>query len=92
MSNVNVFFVVSLECGGVSAENCTYMEMASTTSPTIKSCEYSICPMNSNIARIRFDFEVRIPSCLLQLEFKKNQHILLLEFPYHHTLCYNSHN
>ena len=31
--------------------------MAATTSPT-KSCEYELCPANSNVARIRLDFEV----------------------------------
>ena len=50
-------FSVTLACGQKSNENITYMEMASTTTPT-KSCEYELCPTNSNVARIRLDFEV----------------------------------
>lgn len=31
--------------------------MSSTTNPTIRACEYTICPMNNQICRIRFDLE-----------------------------------
>ena len=50
-------FSVSLSCGGRSNENITYMEMTTTTAPP-KSCEYELCPANTNVARIRLDFEV----------------------------------
>ena len=50
-------FSVTLACGGKSNENITYMEMASTDNPN-KSCEYELCPANTNVARIRLDFEV----------------------------------
>lgn len=45
--------VVSLACGATSAENITYLQ--SNDFPT--NCEYTICPCNSNVCRIRFDFE-----------------------------------
>jgi len=49
--------LISLSCGGRSNENITYMEMTTTTAPP-KSCEYELCPANTNVARIRLDFEI----------------------------------
>jgi len=49
--------IISLSCGGQSSENCTYMEMSSTSSPTKTDCHYKICPANSAICRVRFDFD-----------------------------------
>jgi len=52
--------VVTLACGGSSAENATYLELAATTTPPSTSCEYKLCGANANVCRIRFDFEVFI--------------------------------
>ena len=54
---------MTLACGGSSAENTTYLELAATTTPPSTSCEYKLCGANANVCRIRFDFEV---SFLLQ--------------------------
>lgn len=48
--------VVSLSCGGSTAQNCTYLTLTSTTSPTNRVCKYNLCPANTNICRIRLDF------------------------------------
>jgi len=48
--------IVSLSCGSSSKQNCTYMVQAATTAPTTNPCTYTICPMSSNICRIRLDF------------------------------------
>merc|ERR1712109_264016 len=48
--------IVSLTCGSSSKQNCTYMVQAATTAPTTNPCTYTICPMSSNICRIRLDF------------------------------------
>ena len=50
-------FQVTLACGGSAAENCTYIVQATTTTLT-SPCTYKICPCNTNICRIRFDFQV----------------------------------
>jgi len=52
--------VVTLACGGSSAENTTYLELAATTTPPSTNCEYKLCGANANVCRIRFDFEVFI--------------------------------
>lgn len=49
--------VISLACGAQTAENITYLQMAATVNPPSTSCEYTICPSNSNVCRIRFDLE-----------------------------------
>ena len=54
-----VFFfliVVTLGCGDSAAENNTYIEQSSTTSLSTNPCKYNICPCQSNICRIRYDF------------------------------------
>jgi len=49
--------VISLACGDSVAENTTYLQMAATTNPPTPGCEYKICPSETNVCRIRFDFE-----------------------------------
>ena len=51
---------MTLACGGSSAENSTYLELAATTTPPSTNCEYKLCGANANICRIRFDFEVSL--------------------------------
>ena len=63
------FFSVSLDCGGKSGENLTYLEMAETSTPPHTNCEYTICKCQEKICRIRLDFEV---ICMI---FKKNIYI-----------------
>ena len=53
-----IFFSVSLDCGGKSGENLTYLEMAETSTPPHTNCEYTICKCQEKICRIRLDFEV----------------------------------
>jgi len=47
---------VSLECGQSSSQNCTYMAQLATTTPASSTCTYTICPMTTNICRIKLDF------------------------------------
>ena len=49
---------VSLSCGGSASENCTYLVQSSVTTLT-SPCTYKVCPCNTNICRLRFDFQVR---------------------------------
>ena len=56
----NMLISVNLSCGGSSSENCTYIELASTSAPNPSTCEYTICPCTNNICRMRLDFEVCI--------------------------------
>ena len=63
------FFSVSLDCGGKSGENLTYLEMAETSTPPHTNCEYTICKCQEKICRIRLDFEV---ICMI---FKKKIYI-----------------
>lgn len=54
--------VFSLTCGEKSSENNTYIIQASTSTFTNPSCMYEICPMDKQIARIRFDFTTHVIS------------------------------
>ncbi|TRY74632.1 hypothetical protein TCAL_15612, partial [Tigriopus californicus] len=47
--------IINLACGGMSSENCTYLAQTSSTTGT-STCQYTICPCDENICRIRFDF------------------------------------
>ncbi|TRY74498.1 hypothetical protein TCAL_12450 [Tigriopus californicus] len=47
--------LVTLSCGGMSSENCTYLVQTSTTT-AINPCKYTICPCDKHICRLRFDF------------------------------------
>ena len=49
----------SLGCGESASENNTYMIQASTTSFTTNPCVIKLCPVSSNICRIRYDLSVR---------------------------------
>ena len=49
-------FTVSIECGGTSREKFTYLSTSSSI--TMGSCSYAICKSNTDVCRIRFDFEV----------------------------------
>jgi len=48
--------IITLSCGDMTSENCTYLVQESTTTPDTSNCNYRICPMNSNICRIRLHF------------------------------------
>merc|ERR1712072_169268 len=48
--------IVSLVCGSTSKQNCTYLVQAATTAPKTNPCTYTICPLSSNICRIKLDF------------------------------------
>jgi len=52
--------VISISCGSTSSENCTYISQTASTSPSVSPagsgvCSYTICPMSSDINRIRLD-------------------------------------
>jgi len=52
--------IISISCKGSSSENCTYLSQTASTTPSTDpgsttSCSYEICPIDSNINRIRFD-------------------------------------
>ena len=66
------FISVTLACGGSSAENITYLELAATTSPPSTNCEYKLCGANANVCRIRFDFEVCLIFVYNTLQFRSN--------------------
>ena len=61
---------VILSCGGSSAENCSYIVQAATTTIS-PSCAYTICPKSNNICRIRYDFTV---SARFLLQFVEVHH------------------
>jgi len=46
--------VITLACGGSSAENCTYLTQTAATA----DCTYTICPRDSTINRIRLDLDM----------------------------------
>jgi len=46
--------VVEVACGGSTSENCTYLEAPSTISSD-STCQYQVCPLSSDISRIRLD-------------------------------------
>jgi len=53
--------VITLACGGRSAENCTYLTETAATD----DCTYTICPRDATINRIRLDltmFQIASPS------------------------------
>jgi len=52
--------VITLECGGTTTDNCTYIVQSSSNNPSVdpvgsEVCDYTICPISSSISRIRFD-------------------------------------
>ena len=49
------FFSVTLGCGSITTENCTYFESATTVNTG--ACRAKICKADSNICQIRLDFQ-----------------------------------
>merc|ERR1739844_437351 len=58
-SGFGVCCVFTLACGGSASENQTYLIQAAVTSLT-SPCKYTICPVATNICRIRFDFTTMV--------------------------------
>jgi len=50
----------TMNCGGTSAENCTYFDSATTV--VSGACKANICKVNTNICQIRLDFSTFIIS------------------------------
>ena len=50
----NCLISVTMNCGGTSAENCTYFD--SSTTVVSGACKANICKVNTNICQIRLDF------------------------------------
>lgn len=55
-SGFGVCCVISLACGGSTSENNSYIVQSSTTTAPATPCKYDVCPCNSDICRIRYDF------------------------------------
>ena len=51
------FVPVALSCGSTSSENCTYLTQTASQS-VANPCTYTICPVSSDICRIKLDFTV----------------------------------
>merc|ERR1711971_500630 len=58
-SGFGVCCIFTLACGGSASENQTYLIQASVTTLT-SPCKYTICPVATNICRIRFDFTTMV--------------------------------
>merc|ERR1711997_29748 len=58
-SGFGVCCVFTLSCGGSAGENQTYLIQSSVTTLT-SPCKYTICPVASDICRIRFDFTTMV--------------------------------
>merc|ERR1711971_1387592 len=58
-SGFGVCCIFTLACGGSASENQTYLIQAAVTSLT-SPCKYTICPVATNICRIRFDFTTMV--------------------------------
>jgi len=54
-SGFGVCCTFTLSCGGSSSQNQTYITQASVTTLT-SPCTYTICPVSTDICRIRYDF------------------------------------
>ena len=52
--------VLTMGCGGTSSTNNTYLVQDSTNAA--KTCSYTICPSNTDICKIRIDFETAVLS------------------------------
>jgi len=61
--------VITLTCGATTSENCTYMSQDMSATPATdsddsQSCTYTICPVTSDVRRIRLEmatFEIEGP-------------------------------
>ena len=49
---------VTVSCGQSTSENCSYLVLTPTTSPSTNPCLFEICKASSKICRIRLDFVV----------------------------------
>ena len=49
---------VSLSCGAMTSENCTFLVQMSVTATDPDPCAYTICRCAPNVCRIRLDFTV----------------------------------
>merc|ERR1719400_2615637 len=58
-SGFGVCCVFALSCGGSASENQTYLIQSSVTTLT-SPCKYTICPVSTDICRIRFDFTTMV--------------------------------
>merc|ERR1719491_2758191 len=58
-SGFGVCCVFALACGGSASENQTYLIQSSVTALT-SPCKYTVCPMGTDICRIRFDFTTMV--------------------------------
>merc|ERR1712072_359534 len=72
---------ISLACGDSSSENNTYMTQLATTAPTNSICTYTLCPINTNICRIKLDFTggfvLTPPDTTTLCGLNTNQHIFV---------------
>ncbi len=48
-NNCCIFFTVTLDCGGISSENCTHFDSAS---PAAGECSVTICPCRGDICQV----------------------------------------
>merc|ERR1711997_332402 len=58
-SGFGVCCMFALSCGGSASENQTYLIQSSVTTLT-SPCKYTICPVSTDICRIRFDFTTMV--------------------------------
>ena len=56
MLTVFHLYAVSVNCGGMSSENCTYFDSDTTMAG---GCQATICPCNDNICQV-FSAEIMI--------------------------------
>jgi len=53
--------IITVACGGTTAENCTYLQQEASNSPRFDSdtlntqCSYKICPQTSSVNRIKLE-------------------------------------
>ena len=52
------FLSVRLSCGQTIKQNLSYFILEETQAPQPSPCSYTICPVASNVNRIRLDFTV----------------------------------
>ena len=53
-----MYFSVMPACGETVKQNLTYLIQAETQAPNTMFCSYTICPVSSDVNRIRLDFTV----------------------------------
>ncbi len=55
-SGFGVCCIFTLSCGGTTSDNSSYLVQTAATTVTPSPCDYTVCPLNNNICRIRYDF------------------------------------